>query len=101
MVDDVYYISGPMTGHPKFNIPAFDAKAMELRGRGLRVVSPAELAGEGEGHSWEWYIRRDLKALVDCTAVVLLPGWEDSRGARLEVHVARALGMTVYRPGEL
>lgn len=45
---------------------------------------------------WADYLRKDLIAmLTDCTAVATLPGWESSRGALLEVHVAGALGMRV------
>jgi hypothetical protein len=94
----VYYISGPMTGYPEFNFPAFTAKAAQLRAEGKTVISPHELPGEELDMSWDWYLRRDLKALVDCTHVVLLDGWEHSRGANLEVHVARALGMTIIDP---
>lgn len=94
----VYYVSGPMTGIPEFNFPAFAAKTAELRAEGLTVVSPHEVAGD-LGHPWDYYLRKDIRALMDCTHVVLLDGWEASRGARLEVHIARALGMTVIEPG--
>lgn len=97
-MSDVWYISGPMSGHLDFNFPAFTEKARELRAEGKTVISPHELPGEELGHPWEWYLRRDLKALMDCTHVQLLPGWETSRGAQLEVYVARKLGMTVKEP---
>ena len=32
----IVYISGPMTGLPEFNYPAFFAKAAELRAEGRR-----------------------------------------------------------------
>ncbi|WP_319942079.1 DUF4406 domain-containing protein [Pseudomonas quasicaspiana] len=37
------YISGPMTGLPDFNFPAFAAEANRLRGLGFDVVNPAEI----------------------------------------------------------
>lgn len=87
-----------MSGIEDYNFPAFHGAAHALRDRGLTVISPAEL-DEAEGdvgeHSWEHYIRRDLKHLAESKSVAVLPGWRDSRGAKLEVHIARALDMPV------
>lgn len=88
------YISGPMTGIPEWNFPAFNAAADRLRGLGFDVVNPAD-GGAEEGKAWEAYLREDLRLLLDCDAVATLPGWRNSRGARLEVHVAESLGMDV------
>lgn len=94
----VVYISGPMTGMPALNFPAFHAAAAEVRARGHMAINPAELdEADAPGVTKEWheYMRRDLKALADCTHILLLPGWEKSKGARLEHHIARELGMKV------
>lgn len=88
------YISGPMTGLPEYNFPAFDAAAAALRGMGYEVVSPAEL-NRDTTLPWEVYLRNDIKALCDCDMVALLPGWEGSKGAHLEVHVAHRLGIRI------
>lgn len=86
------YVSGPMTGLPEHNFPAFRAAAAELRAAGYEVEDPAE-KGIVEGWEWEDYLRYDLRALMDCAGVALLPGFENSRGAQLELYVATALGM--------
>ncbi|MFD9893355.1 DUF4406 domain-containing protein [Amycolatopsis sp. NPDC059027] len=88
------YVSGPMTGLPGHNFPAFRAVAAELRAAGYTVEDPSE-KGVIEGWTWEDYLRLDLKVLLDCTQVATLPGWTRSRGARLEVRTAKALGMPV------
>ena len=95
----IIYISGPMTGLPEFNFPAFHAAAAQLRGLGYQVINPAEF-GEGEGKTWADYMRKDIKALMDCTHVAVLPRWENSKGARLEVYLAGQLGMPVKDVGK-
>jgi len=87
------YISGPMTGYPGFNIPAFKDAERALRALGHEVLNPAR-QGADPAKTWADYLRADLLDVVAADAVALLPGWEASRGARLEVHVAHALGMT-------
>lgn len=90
------YVSGPMTGLPKNNVPAFNRAARFLRAQGFTVINPAELdAGEPCG-TWEDCLRRDIKWLVTCDAVVNLPGWEKSRGATLENHIAEKLSFNVF-----
>lgn len=94
------YIAGPMTGLPEFNYPAFHAAAKDLRSKGIQVENPAENDGGSSGKTWDFYIRLALNQLLKCDAILLLPGWETSRGAVLELHVAEALGMNVieYQP---
>lgn len=81
------YISGPMTGLPDLNFPAFHAAANQLRGLGLDPVNPADINPDS-GMTWAACMRADIKALCDCDALALLPGWEASRGAHLELHLA-------------
>lgn len=105
------YLAGPMTGIPQFNFPAFDAASSDLQARGLEVVSPAELdnpetrrmalaskdgapgSGSANGETWGDFLARDVKLLADSPldAVIVLPGWERSRGARLETFVANRM----------
>lgn len=86
------YISGPMTGEPDLNFPAFNEVANDLRDKGCEVENPAE-KGIVDGWEWEDYLRYDLKRLVECDAIWTLPGWHRSPGAQLEVQVATALRM--------
>ncbi|MCG7607123.1 DUF4406 domain-containing protein [Mycobacterium sp. CnD-18-1] len=92
-----------MSGIEDFNHPAFHAKALELRAAGEEVINPAEFDAEiGPDQSWDTYLRRDLVLLAEkCDKVVLLPGWEDSKGAQLERYVAEKLGMTIVYPDGL
>ena len=92
--DPLIYLSGPMTGYPEFNFPAFRAEATRLRREGYRVVNPAE-HGQDFGNSWADYLRKDIELLLRCDRIHLLPGWADSKGARLEHHIAVELGLEV------
>lgn len=88
------YIAGPMTGVPDLNFPAFNAEAQFLRSIGFDVVNPAEVNPD---HTMPWVecMRRDIAELMKCDAIRLLPGWENSKGATLEHHIAERLGMAV------
>ena len=98
------YLAGKMRGVPLFNFPAFTAAAEKLRGWGYEVWSPHERDIKEDGFDpvkdkprlIKEYMEHDLAAICRCDAVVLLPGWETSRGASLEVHVARQIGLTIY-----
>ncbi|WPH57811.1 hypothetical protein [Mycobacterium phage WXIN] len=94
------YIAGPMSGIKDFNHPAFHAKAAELRAAGEDVINPAEFDAEiGPDQPWDAYLRRDLVLLAErCDKIVLLPGWENSKGAQLEHYVGLKLGMTLVYP---
>lgn len=105
------YLSGPMKGYPESNFPAFHAAAAALRAKGFEVVNPAEIdigvEPPEEGDSLEWRrfyeacLRSDIRALCDCEAIALMPGWERSNGAHLELHVAHRLGLEVLMVKDL
>lgn len=110
------YIAGPMSGYPQYNIPAFDAASWALRQQGWEIISPAELDDpevrasclaspdggkigqtNGQGGTWGDFLARDVKIVADqIDAIVLLPGWEDSKGANLEAFVGTLCKKTFY-----
>lgn len=99
-----------MTGISQFNIPLFDAAAKKLRAAGFEIISPAErdthetrqsaldnFKGDHAtlvtAESYGDMLSRDMKIIADeVGGLILLDGWEQSRGARLEVYVALVLG---------
>jgi nucleoside 2-deoxyribosyltransferase len=95
------YVSGPMTGYDGHNFVAFDVAERVLEEMGYNVVSPAQdgdLDSEGEGTSTrEQFMRRDIDWVLSADGVVVLDGWEMSRGSRLEVAVAREIGLPIFR----
>ncbi|WP_237673492.1 DUF4406 domain-containing protein [Vreelandella profundi] len=95
------YISGPMTGLPGLNFDAFNLTAHQLRALGYEVVNPAETETGTEDLSWEEYLKQDLQQMLTCDTIALLPGWQTSKGAHLELHVAHRVGMTVVDVAQL
>ncbi|MCK9601527.1 MAG: DUF4406 domain-containing protein [Sphaerochaeta sp.] len=88
------YIAGPMTGYPDYNRDSFEVAAIALKLHNHESVNPREHDLPDDA-PWADHLRADLTDLLTVDAVAVLPGWECSRGASLEVHVAHALGMTV------
>lgn len=96
------YISGPMSGLPECNYPAFHAEAARLRGLGYDVVNPAEISvTTGADASWTDYLRADLRELLTCNTVALLPGWHASKGAHLEIQIAHRLDMRIVDANQI
>jgi len=89
------YIAGPMTGHAGHNFPAFHAAARRLSEAGWEVVNPADNYGGRTDLPRASYLRADLVLLTQCDAVSMLPGWQESVGARLEYLLASELDMPV------
>jgi len=87
-----WYVAGPMTGLPELNFPAFNKHAATLRKAGFHVENPAEICPDPQA-KWEDCMRADIAKLVTCDAILLLPGWQKSRGATLEAHIAKSLGL--------
>ena len=94
------YISGPITGVPDYNRTAFATAAKSLLAQGRAVFNPTE-NGLPESATWDEHMRADIKALMDCDVIHMLPGWHRSRGASLERYLALQIGMTVDEAGEI
>lgn len=93
-----------MSGYDQFNFPAFHAAAQDLRSKGYIVLSPAEKDEESgfdatlnslDGFDWKAAFSWDLLAIIEADAVVVLPGWEKSKGANIEVAAALFMKMNV------
>ncbi|TAM50209.1 MAG: DUF4406 domain-containing protein [Paraburkholderia sp.] len=94
------YLAGPMTGYDQLNFPRFHTEAGRLRELGFTVINPAEINSDAS-KSWRECMRADIRELVTCDAIALLPGWERSRGAALEHHIMTTLGLAVFTVDEL
>lgn len=93
-----FYIAGPMSGLPLFNHPAFYCEASKIESEGHIVLSPAILP---VGLEHEEYMRICMPMLEVSDEVVLLMGWQNSRGARAEHEYAACLGKVIHYPDGL
>lgn len=111
------YVAGPMRGIPEFNFPAFNSAAALLRGKGHEVFNPAErdierhngldiskgnaagceeIAAKQHGFSLRDALADDTAWICKhADAIALLPGWENSKGAKAELALSEALGHQV------
>jgi hypothetical protein len=107
------YLCGPMRGCPGWNAAAFDRYAAEWEREGHTVLSPVarerlggldplttpkeELAvWAGNGDWLRKVISEDVAMICSAEALVVLPGWETSLGATVEVALTLFLGLPVY-----
>lgn len=101
------YLAGPMRGLPEWNFPAFDAAEKRWRDAGHTPFNPAATTRAIYGRSDPWeagadvaHLRHvidvDLACVKAADAIALLPGWESSAGATVELSLAQFLGMEVY-----
>lgn len=108
----VLYLSGPIMGVPD-HVRDFRFAADHFSRAGYAVVDPHDVMacpGIGcedarafgrspvspGGHTWQCYLRHDIRRMLECDAVIMLSGWASSQGAKLEFHVALSCGLPVY-----
>lgn len=105
------YISGPISGNApntnkeerKERFNRCEAWINEHRSE-WKVVNPLKVqacadhacGGDHDGHTWQCWLRYDIIAMLECDAIVILPGWQWSEGSKLEQKIAQALHMKVY-----
>lgn len=89
------YLSGPISGMPDLNFPAFMDAEQQLNEAGYDVLNPAARAGRIKGQPWVWYMRAGITDVCQSDGIATLPNWGKSRGARLEVSVAHGLDLPV------
>lgn len=106
----ILYIAGPMRGLPAFNFGEFDKARDFLKKLGHEPISPADHDREMfPDHDWdaidatipagftiEDALQWDFSAILRADGIALLPGWENSEGAKAEKFVAEQTGKKVY-----
>lgn len=89
----IIYVAGPVSGMPLDNRPAFEEAREALLAAGYLALVPHDVVAPGT--EWGTAMRATVAAMMGCGGVALLPGWQASRGAKVERDVAQAVGITV------
>lgn len=114
-IQESCYIGGPMRGIRRFNFDAFDSMNLWLQNnRRWQIHNPATHDRQEwpDIETWEGFedgdtdrcpkfdlsqaLSWDLARVAESQHLVLLPGWEQSTGARHERHVAELTGSSIW-----
>lgn len=107
------YISGKITGlsHEKALANFKNAEdeilkkqiiipAVSAKNTSLSFVNPMTL-NHKPNSEWEDYMITDIAELFKCDAIYMLENWRESKGARIEYHIAREMGMNIIYQGQI
>jgi hypothetical protein len=90
------YIAGKITG---LNLDEarqeFERAEQVLSSIGHEPANPMKLVEQRSEDQWKAMMHDAIKVLVECDGIFMLSNYHGSRGARLELYVAEALGMEV------
>jgi hypothetical protein len=114
----IVYISGPMSGIKNDNKKAFNQAERDLKHAFkkqmyLDIVNPVKIARKVQNSfkelnqiigrsdpsykkmvpSWNDYMRMDIVYLCQCTHILFLEGYQDSKGAVMEMYIAKKLNI--------
>jgi len=98
------YIAGPMSNQPDMNWDMFEEAEEAIKAKGYEAVNPHKINFKDKEHmannhrfyTSAHYLQRDIRRLVDCDGIVMLPNHDESSGAGIELFIARRLEMPVY-----
>jgi hypothetical protein len=97
----IIYVAGKYSGDTDANIDAARLVAIDVWKSGNVAICPHLNTVHFEqvpdlDLTWEDYLQGDFNIISRCDAMIMVPGWEDSRGAVAERVYAQSLAMPIY-----
>lgn len=90
------YISGPVTGHKNYK-EQFGSMSYLLKKYGHKPVNPVQVMDSVRGVlDYKTILNADLELLEGCDGILLLPGFEESKGAKKEFEKAKKLELKIF-----
>lgn len=87
------YLSGPITGKKNYKGLFLYVEELIKLCDVFRIFNPASQIPDSL--DYEQAMKRCVAALAEYEAIVMLPGWHTSKGARLEHDIALACGINI------
>lgn len=98
------YISGKISNLPLQDaLENFKNASIVAEKKGYESVNPMNLVNivpkdfhlKNESEQWSWYMKQDLKLLLDCDVILMQPNWIHSKGAKIEHYIAEVMNLKV------
>ena len=87
------YVAGRIADEKDY-VAKFERACDEVRSMGCVPVNPCDIEHD-HGKTWAEFMVNDIKAMLDCEGVYALRDWERSKGATIEVCLAKSLGKRI------
>lgn len=88
------YISGQISGIEDIAESIFESAEEVVSKLGYIPVNPMKIE-HNHDKSWESFMREDIIKLMKCQVVYVLRNWRNSKGATIEVNLAKDLGIDI------
>ena len=90
------YIAGKVSGEPLAECTMkFGTAQKQIESSGFEAINPLALVTDSST-PWETAMKICIKALMDCSAIVALDDWKNSKGANVELVLAKRLGIIIF-----
>lgn len=92
------YISGKITGLDPIEAKhLFHVARVEVSKLGCLPICPIhDVDHTAPDKTWEGYMRRNIRELMACDAILMLRNWKHSKGATEEHDLCLKVGIPVY-----